>query len=336
MTNSPRFCRHCGSALKAYANFCSGCGREVTPRDDPSQSTNILPVPPPPVIEPSLDEWTVPEPPPPPPPGSAAWAGRIDTPQPAPFPAPPEESSASPWGVAIHPPADAVVLTPSTVPPASEGARRRSGAVVAGLSATVVVAGAVAAFILFGPSHHKVAAVSPPSTSTSSTPSISFNSSSTTSGSVAASLELQQAQSLNTLLAQSSSNRGAIVAATSDIANCGDLSQDQATLSAAAESRQTLLNQLSQIDIAQLPNATSLATMLNAAWQASFQSDNSYAAWAGDLDETGCGGQASADPNWQAAQITDNQATEAKTSFVAAWNPIAATLGLPQYSANNI
>jgi len=146
-----------------------------------------------------------------------------------------------------------------------------------------------------------------------------------------------EAQSINALLVQSSSDRNEIVAATSDIGNCGNLSQDQATLTSAAESRQTLLNQLSELNTSQLANSTQLVSALTAAWEASMQSDTSYAAWASDLEQAGCVGQASTnDPNWQAASNADTQATTAKNQFITIWNPIAATYGLPEYNANQI
>jgi RNA polymerase subunit RPABC4/transcription elongation factor Spt4 len=146
-----------------------------------------------------------------------------------------------------------------------------------------------------------------------------------------------EAQSINSLLVQSSSDRNEIVAATSDIGNCGNLSQDQATLTSAAESRQTLLNQLSELNTSQLANSTQLVSALTAAWEASMQSDTSYAAWASDLEQGGCVGQASTnDANWQAAANADTQATTAKDQFITIWNPIAATYGLPEYNANQI
>ena len=145
-------------------------------------------------------------------------------------------------------------------------------------------------------------------------------------------LGLQQAQSLNTLLAQSSSDRSEIHKLANDISNCGALGQDQATLQSAAQSRQTLLADLAQLNLTQLPTSASLLSSLNAAWQASMQADNDYAAWAGDLQAAGCGSPASSDSNWQAAQTADEQATAAKEQFVAEWNPIAEGLGLPQYT----
>jgi len=50
----------------------------------------------------------------------------------------------------------------------------------------------------------------------------------------------------------------------------------------------------------------------------------------------GCVPDDSGDANAQAAATADQQATAAKTQFVAVWNPIAATYGLPQWQASNL
>jgi hypothetical protein len=160
---------------------------------------------------------------------------------------------------------------------------------------------------------------------------------STTTTATVLDLARTEAQSVNTLLLQSSSDRNEIVEATADIGSCGNLGQDQATLESAEQSRQALLGQLSELKTSQLPESTQLVSALTAAWQASLQSDSSYAAWAGDLEQMGCVGQASTnDPNFQAAQSADTQATTAKNQFVTLWNSIASTYGLPQYNASQI
>jgi hypothetical protein len=144
----------------------------------------------------------------------------------------------------------------------------------------------------------------------------------------------QEAQSLNRLLEQSSRDRTDSVGAVADIENCGDLRQDQTTLGSSAQSRQTLLHQLSRL---KLPNSTHLVSALTVAWKASIGADESYAAWAGDLATRRCVGHASVnDPNYQKAGGYDGQATAAKRQFASAWKPIAVSYGLPQYGQSNI
>jgi len=147
-----------------------------------------------------------------------------------------------------------------------------------------------------------------------------------------------QAQAVGSLLQNSAQDRAAIVAAVSEITSCGDLSGAQETLDQAAASRRNLISQLGQLQTGALPNGAALVQDLEAAWQASLDSDNSYAAYAGD-EMSNFGGCVPSDPNdanAQAAANSDSQATTAKTEFVNLWNSIAATYGLTQWQASNL
>jgi hypothetical protein len=87
-----------------------------------------------------------------------------------------------------------------------------------------------------------------------------------------------------------------------------------------------------------VPGGAQLIAALTSAWQASRASDSSYAAWAGDLLQSGCtpGQSSQGDPNWQAAQTSDAQATSAKTQSAALWAPIATAYNLPQYTYSQL
>jgi hypothetical protein len=50
----------------------------------------------------------------------------------------------------------------------------------------------------------------------------------------------------------------------------------------------------------------------------------------------GCRRNDQADPNLQAANGPDQQATEGKTAFVSMWNPIAAKYGLAPYQTSQL
>jgi hypothetical protein len=76
---------------------------------------------------------------------------------------------------------------------------------------------------------------------------------------------------------------------------------------------------------------------LTSAWQNSIKADQDFARWAQDEVSTGCtAGNQSADPNAKAADEPDAQATTAKQSFVAQWNPIATRYRLPAYQWNQL
>ena len=215
--------------------------------------------------------------------------------------------------------------------------------IVAGVAAVVIIAGIVVFLLHSGSSSTNATASSSsqPSTtlvSRTTVPRTTTSTSTSTSTTIAAESASQEAAKINFLLAESSNDRNEIVSATNDISNCGNLSQDESSLNSAAQSRQLLINELPKLQIAQVPGGAQLIAALTSAWQASRASDSSYAAWAGDLLQSGCtagqGGQS--DPNWQAAQTSDAQATAAKTQSAALWAPIATAYNLPQYTYSQL
>ena len=146
----------------------------------------------------------------------------------------------------------------------------------------------------------------------------------------------QAAQSLAGLLAQSVTDRSSIVAAVSDVSQCGpNLHQDPRTFQAAVASRQNLLSRLASLpDRSALP--ASMLAALTSAWQNSIKADQYYAQWAQDEMSSGCTSNSTSDPNAQAAAGPDTQATTGKKTFVSGWNPIATHYGLPTYQWNQL
>lgn len=132
-------------------------------------------------------------------------------------------------------------------------------------------------------------------------------------------------------------DRSAIDAASNDVATCGpDLSQDATAFRDAASSRQSLMSQLENLPDAQALPAQ-LVTDLGDAWQASYQADEDFAAWATDENGGGCNpNTTSDDPNYQAANQPDMEATMYKQAFASAWDPIASQYGLATYTWNQL
>lgn len=148
--------------------------------------------------------------------------------------------------------------------------------------------------------------------------------------------ERQAAGGLANLLAQSVKDRAAVVAAVSDVSQCGpNLNQDVQTFESAATSRQRLLTQLTS-----LPGRGSLPGQvlqaLTGAWQASAQADQDFAQWAQDEASGGCTQNDHSDSNYQAAVGPDDRATASKKRFASQWDPIAAQYGLPSYQWNRL
>ena len=301
------FCEGCGLEVAPNAKFCKGCGRRVGVASEPP----INPVPP--VAGPGVGSRATPDP-------TTAVIPKATPPEPP-----------------LVPP---ISIPPSSVAPEMKADRHSDlkdskWVIVGGVAALVVVAGIVLVVLHSRSSSTNSVATLPPHASTVPTTASTIPPSTTTS--TAPVSGRREAAAINTLLAQSSGDHDAIDGATTDIANCGNLSQDEATLNAAAQSRRTLIAELPRLDTSQITGAAQLISALRSAWQASAESDSSYAAWAGDLLTSGCTGQATTnDPNWQAAQVSDPEATAAKQQLAAAWTPIAIQYGFPQYTYNQL
>jgi hypothetical protein len=234
--------------------------------------------------------------------------------------------------VRYQPPAAPVVpgqVLPGPPGPPPDRPRRLRGVLI-GLATFLAAGGVTAAVMLIAHPLHRGATPSPGGTPAASAP---------VSASSPAAQPTQEAaaQGLAGLLAQSVMDRSSIVAAVTDVSRCGpNLRQDPQTFQSAVASRQALLTRLAGLPGRSVLPAPMLAA-LTSAWQNSIQADQDFAQWAKDEIASGCtSGNQSADPNARAAATPDAQATTAKRSFVAQWNPIAARYGLPAYRWNQL
>jgi len=234
---------------------------------------------------------------------------------------------------------------PPTIRSREELGRRRgpSGWVLAMIVALVVLVagGAGAAVVVLGrhggsgssPVVRRSSSVGARQASGASTPSTSTSTStSTTVVSVAA----QQAGVLSQLLGASGTQRSELITAVTELTNCQDVTQATSTIESVYQGRQSLVDQLNGLNLSALPDAPTLVQTLTAAWDDSATSDQCYAALGNDLEGETCTAAAvSSDPNLAAATAADASSTDAKQQFVAAWNPIAASYGLPQQTAQS-
>jgi hypothetical protein len=148
--------------------------------------------------------------------------------------------------------------------------------------------------------------------------------------------EQQAATHVATMLAQSVSDRAAIISAAGGVGSCGpNLAAAPKVFGDAASSRQSLLASLTALPgRAALPPA--LVSDLTQAWQASIAADQAYAKWANDEITQGCVKDDTNDPGYRATITPNLNATKYKTAFVAQWNPIAAQDGLKQYQQGQL
>ncbi|MEU9165016.1 hypothetical protein AB0D29_32655 [Streptomyces sp. NPDC048424] len=138
-----------------------------------------------------------------------------------------------------------------------------------------------------------------------------------------------QAVQLDKLLADSNDSRASVIKAVEDIKGCSNLDQAAADLRDAARQREELVTRLQELKLDKLPDNAKLSAALTKAWQSSADADDSYAAWADDVDDDKCkDGKAKATKNASDANKSSGEATKAKESAATMWNTIAAKYGL--------
>ncbi|MGW4230071.1 hypothetical protein ACWEF9_12425 [Streptomyces sp. NPDC004980] len=135
-----------------------------------------------------------------------------------------------------------------------------------------------------------------------------------------------QAQGLDKLLADSNNSRAAVISAVAKIENCQALDQAATDLRGAATQRRDLVTRLEGLSIDQLPSNAELKAALTAAWQASAEADDHYAAWAGQAknNKKVCkGGKARSTDEKAKANASSGVATREKQKASGLWNSIA-------------
>ena len=146
----------------------------------------------------------------------------------------------------------------------------------------------------------------------------------------------QAAARLSALLAQSVTDRAAVIDAVADVRGCGpSLRQDARTFARAASSRQRLLSRLGSLPGRSLLPAAMLHD-LTGAWQASAQVDTDLSRWADDMITRGCHPNSRSDPHLRASSAPEAQAAAGKQAFASLWNPIARQYGLTTYQPNQL
>ncbi|ANW18819.1 hypothetical protein I3J09_11700 [Streptomyces clavuligerus] len=139
-----------------------------------------------------------------------------------------------------------------------------------------------------------------------------------------------QARELDRLLADSNDSRAAVIRSVENIKRCTALPQAAADLRGAAEQRRGLVTRLDGLTVDRLPGHRELTRSLAAAWEASAEADDHYAAWADQAARPkGCK-KDKARPTGRTARgnAASGRATEAKKEASERWNPIAARYGL--------
>jgi hypothetical protein len=118
---------------------------------------------------------------------------------------------------------------------------------------------------------------------------------------------------------------------------CGSASpQAEQQLTSVVENRSGLVHQLDVLGPGPNPATQVVFSVLHQALEASTQADVEYRNWnaaLGGASPDQCSGDPSADAALAAAHAFDSSASTYKAQFVALFNPLAAQLGLPPWSA---
>ncbi|MFH9350466.1 hypothetical protein [Kitasatospora sp. NPDC017646] len=208
------------------------------------------------------------------------------------------------------------------------GGRSSNKLIVGGVVAGCAAAGILVAVLMSGGGTDKTGQGSTPVAATGST--APDRASASGSGAAADPEVKAQAQPLSDLLGTASDSRSSVVSAVASVQKCDKLPDSQQALSAAAGKRRELQTKLGQLKTDKLPGGPQLIEQLNAAWTASAQADDEYAAWATDA-------QSSCDPkkpdtgnqHYKNAVQASGTATTAKKQASTLWNAIATQTGLP-------
>jgi hypothetical protein len=138
----------------------------------------------------------------------------------------------------------------------------------------------------------------------------------------------QQATAMDQLITSTKATRGKLGDALNNVDQCQDLASAASVLDTVAAERQTEISLLESLAVDALPDGASMRGVLVQALDFSIEADHGYADWARAL-MNGCVAPAAHDGNWQQADAASQQATDAKRRFLTAWNPVAASNGLP-------
>jgi hypothetical protein len=156
----------------------------------------------------------------------------------------------------------------------------------------------------------------------------------TTSSASAQDARRQAAVRLSGLLAQSVTDRAAVINAVADVRGCGpSLRQDARTFASSASSRQRLLSRLENLPGRSVLSASMLRD-LTGAWRASARVDTDLARWAEGKIARGCHRNSRPDANLRASYVPEGQAIAGKQAFARLWNPVARRYGLTTYQPN--
>jgi hypothetical protein len=145
-----------------------------------------------------------------------------------------------------------------------------------------------------------------------------------------------QARVVDALLDRSIRSRNKLNQAIQRVGRCTGLSGALSDMRSVGDERRAQLDEIGSADLSALPNGETLRSTWRTALQSSLDADEAYVAWAEPAVAHGCATTSSRNAAYSRGRSASTKAGAAKSAFLAEWNPVAATMGLPERSRDQI
>jgi hypothetical protein len=147
---------------------------------------------------------------------------------------------------------------------------------------------------------------------------------------------LDQAKVVDALLDRSISSRNKLNQAIQRVGQCTDLSGALADMRAVGDERRAQLAEIGAADLSALATGETLRGTWSTALRSSLAADEAYVSWAEPALSAGCRSTGSRNAAYSRGRSASTKAGAAKNTFLAAWNPVAAGMGLATRSRDQI
>jgi hypothetical protein len=149
-----------------------------------------------------------------------------------------------------------------------------------------------------------------------------------------------QAAALQGLLQQAITDHQTVISAVQDVQACGTgegFDADVSALTQAGTDRSEIAGQVGQAPVDALSGGQEATQALVTALTESAAADNAFAAWARDVSNGQCDGQApTGGKNYKDGESASTRAGKAKDKFVSLWNPIAGEYDLQTITSDDL
>jgi flagellar basal body-associated protein FliL len=226
----------------------------------------------------------------------------------------------------------------------TNNARPRSrSAVGLVVAVAVVVVIAVASFAVVTLTGHKKTPVANPTGATTTEQQQPSQPTATTDRNITATtaapdpaIAHNQAAAIDSVLTASVNSRRKLNNAIDEVNRCTNLDGAVSDMNAAGQERQSEITSVRNTDLSAIPTGGQVRDLLLQALQYSQQADASYAAWAQGAVDNGCVDSGQRDRDYAEGQRLSGLAKQAKTAFLATWNPVASANGVSARSPDDI